>query len=93
MWGEGHLYGGGTHGYQRVGSDAQTNQVLMARTWRCVGQGGGTYSCTLSVGSVGGALTTALVGAGVGYTLGTDTNEQNVHLYHPHHLHNHNTRV
>ena len=83
MWGEGHLYGGGTHGYQRVGSDAQTNQVLMARPWRCVGQGGGTYSCTLSVGSVGGALTTALVGAGVGYTLGTGTTGQHVHLYHP----------
>ena len=31
VWGEGHLYGGGTHGDQRVGTDAQTNQVLMAR--------------------------------------------------------------
>ena len=33
--------------------------------------------------SAGGALTTALVGAGVGYTLGTGTTGQHVHLYHP----------
>ena len=32
--------------------------------------------------SAGRALTTALVGAGVGYTLGTGTTEQHVHLYH-----------